>query len=497
MYITLDAILKHTHTHTHTRTHTHTHTHTQPIPRANSMSNSSFHRVSFPDTPQQTSQSDRSVPIKDLSLIATPESILEECSCTEIKSRKISVKRLDSRLVARRPTQRHRSTRREAKQLRKGVCSDSETKAYSSSDDDDYITMNPALAPMLLAIPSSAQNVDPRASGYYLKILPPESRDRRAQSDEPVLYASSSMSDSDSTSDPEEEPIPPPYLTIVTEATPTSIDQTTPTSPDYIHMESWMTDSAEHDEGSERDVPSNWIAEPVTMGNPESQLTQSLKMLGKSPKEEENPVINRSSNSLSANASLSTGRRRILKYSDVTIHPVEGLPRKLSKPQKFKYQTVNLKEGTVEEDPPPLPAHLRSPASHPHTITPTQPPSEERVYYKTTSSLFGSRAPQPHTITAPPLSSSLPARRREWHSYVEIDTDEFESAASQENEPMGLHSSEGELSSSSQTSLDSSPYRVAPPTVPERPDDLDGWVQSRIHSREQVVSGTANHTCIS
>ena len=463
----------------HTHAHTHTHTHTQPLPRTNSMSNSSFHGVSFP---HQTNQSDRSIPTKDLPLIATPDSDLDEYSSSKIKSRKISVKRLDSRLVARRPTRRHRSTRREAKQLRNGVCSDSETKAYSSSDDDDYIKMNPTLAPMLLALPSSTQNIDPRASGYYLKILPPEareshdshamSRDRRAMSEEPVLYATSSSSDSDSTSDPEEDRTPPPYLAIVTEATPTIIEQTTPTSPDYIHMESWLTDSAEHNEGSEHDVPSNWIIEPIT-------------------KEEETP---RSSNSLSVNASLSTGRRRI-KYSDVTIHPVDGLPRKLSKPQKFKYQTVNLKEGTVEEEPPPLPIPLRSPASRPHTITPTQPhtltpPAEERIYYKTTSSLFGTQVPQPHTFTAPPLSSSLPAQRCVWHSYVEIDTDEFESAVSQENEPIGSQSSQGDNSSSSQTSLDSSPYKVAPPTVPERPDDLDGWVQSRIHSREQVVSGT-------
>ena len=426
----------------------------------------------------------------DVPLINTPDcGNLKVVTEEDPKSQLISAKRLDSCLVARRPTRRHRSTRREAKQLRHGVCSDSETKAYSSSDDDDYITMNPTLAPMLLALPNPTHNFDPRASGYYLKILPPGfqgSHDRRALSEEPILYTSSS-SDSDLTSDPDDEQTPPSSLAILDKTIPIRVGQTTPTSPDYIHMESWMTDSAELDENSERDVPSNWIAEPVATGNQESQslpVGMLSHTLGNSPKKEDAPIIKRSSNSL-ANTSLRADRGRMIKYSDVTIHPVEGLPRKLSKPQKFKYQTVNLNEGTVKEEPHPLPLPERSPASLPHTVTPTHPHTEERIYYKTTSSLFGSRTPQPHTITAPPLPGSLPGRRLDWHSYVEIDTDEVESAELQQNEPIRSQTSEDDLLSS----VESSPYKLAPPTIPERPDDLDGWVQSRIHSRQQMVSG--------
>ena len=65
-----------------------------------------------------------------------------------------------------------RTTPKERKELRHGVCSDG---AQMDSDEDDYIPMNPICLmsrtsgePHQLLIPPT----DPRASGYYLKVLP-------------------------------------------------------------------------------------------------------------------------------------------------------------------------------------------------------------------------------------------------------------------------------------------------------------------------------------
>ena len=65
-----------------------------------------------------------------------------------------------------------RTTPKERKELRHGVCSDG---AQMDSDEDDYIPMNPICLmsrtsgePHQLVIPPT----DPRASGYYLKVLP-------------------------------------------------------------------------------------------------------------------------------------------------------------------------------------------------------------------------------------------------------------------------------------------------------------------------------------
>ena len=182
------ALNAHTHTQVHTpshprhahtsypSTHAHTtHTHTQPLPRTNSMSSSSVRGISTPDSPhtQEGGKEQNNVPIK-------------------------------GRLVARKPTRR-RTTKREARHLRNGVSSDSETKPFnnSSDDDDGYIKMNSTLTPMNLEL----STFNPRASGYYLKILPSDSlsggRDRRALSEEPMtLLRDDQTSDSDIETDP-------------------------------------------------------------------------------------------------------------------------------------------------------------------------------------------------------------------------------------------------------------------------------------------------------
>ena len=60
-----------------------------------------------------------------------------------------------------------RTTPKERKELRHGVRSDG---AQMDSDEDDYIPMNPILLSQSFLLPSSP--ADPRASGYYLKVLP-------------------------------------------------------------------------------------------------------------------------------------------------------------------------------------------------------------------------------------------------------------------------------------------------------------------------------------
>ena len=60
-----------------------------------------------------------------------------------------------------------RTTPKERKELRYGVRSDG---AQMDSDEDDYIPMNPILLSQTFLIPASP--IDPRTSGYYLKVLP-------------------------------------------------------------------------------------------------------------------------------------------------------------------------------------------------------------------------------------------------------------------------------------------------------------------------------------
>ncbi len=130
------------------------------------------------------------------------------------------------------------------------------------------------------------------------------------------------------------------------------------------------------------------------------------------------------------------------------------MPRKPSKPQKFKYEEVTLQpDPTKSLVPPPL-LQTNDPIEH--------------IYYKTTT-----QKGEP-----PPLTSSLPGRRLQIHSYVDIDTDEIEqmSLQSDQSNPRIL---------SSQPSL----YKLAPPTIPHRPDDLDGWAESTVHSRQHAVTG--------
>ncbi len=156
--------------------------------------------------------------------------------------------------------------------------------------------------------------------------------------------------------------------------------------------------------------------------------------------------------------SLGTTALRQIKYSDVTIHPIiDGLPRKPSKPQKFKYEEVILQpDPTKSLVPPPL------------SQTKLKNDSIEHIYYKTTT----------QKGETPPLTNSLPKRRLQVHSYVDIDTDEIEQ--------MSLQSDQ---SNSRIPSTQSSLYKLAPPTIPHRPDDLDGWAESTVHSRQHVVTG--------
>ncbi len=197
------------------------------------MSSSSVRRVSTPDSPQQIDQSVSSLPVTSLSVINTQEGNKEHHNVP-----------IKGRLFARKPIRR-RTTKREARHLRNGVSSDSETKPFnnSSSDDDDYIKMS-SLNPKM--------TFDPRASGYYLKILPSDSGglDRRALSEEPMTH--NDNSDSESETDPS-------YLQILS-----SDDLLSPDSPDYIAMSLWESNSLvmtnEDNSSMERDVPSNWIA---------------------------------------------------------------------------------------------------------------------------------------------------------------------------------------------------------------------------------------------
>ncbi len=350
---------------------------------------------------------------------------------------------IKGRLVARQPIRR-RTTKREARQLRNGICSDGEG---CSSDEDGYITMNPQL---LKSAP-----LDKRASGYYLKILPPQdtsSRERRALSEEPLFY------DSDS------------YLKLLPASAGT---QSGPDSPDYVPMDSWKTDTSSIDGESERDNPTNWIAGLVAPGN----ATPTQKEQGKTP-----PSL--------------PPKQKPIHYSDVTIQPVPTLPWKPSKPQKFKYETVDLKETMATKPHPPT----------------TKVIADDHIYYKTTSK----------NGEMPSLTHSLPSRRFEIHSYVEIDTDDIEQMKLQSDRPMKLQSDRPmnlqrdrpmklqsdrpmklqsdrpiELDSPIDPlsmSIESSPYKIGPPTIPNRPDDLDGWAESTVHSRQHIISGTHTHT---
>ena len=419
------ALNTHTHTSTHTltsqtctrtltSTHAHTtHTHTQPLPRTNSVSSSSVRGISTTDSPhtQEGGKEQNNVPIK-------------------------------GRLVARKPIRR-RTTKREARHLRNGVSSDSETKPFNSSSDDDdgYIKMNSTLTTMNLEL----STFNPRASGYYLKILPSDSlsggRDRRALSEEPMtLLRDDQTSDSDIETDPS-------YLQILS-----SDDLLSPDSPDYIPMDMWSSDSLaqnceeefSNSESFERDEPSNWLSS--TRPTPISDSTQI---------QNNRPLIKGSSHSLGTTA------LRQIKYSDVTIHPiVDGFPRKPSKPQKFKYQEVTLNQEPTKSSP---------------ILSQTNEPIE-RIYYKTTTK----------EGETPPLTNLLPGRRFQIHSYVEIDTDDIEQMGLQFDQSKESASSGG---LSSQPSL----YKLAPPTIPHRPDDLDGWAESTVHSRQHVITGKHNY----
>ncbi len=344
--------------------------------------------MSSPNSPQQVNQSNSSTNVTSPPIIKTPK-----------EQNDILVK---GRLVARRPIRR-RTTKREARQLRNGVCSDGEA---CSSDEDGYIQMNPQL---LRSAP-----LDQRGSGYYLKILPSQetnSRDRRALSEEPLF------NDSDSNS----------YLIVLPSG------RESPDSPDYVPMDSWKTDNSTDENETERDELYNWV--PILAGGGKTTPTQKEER--KSPSLAPPPT------------------QRTIKYSDVTIQPLPpGLPRKPSKPQKFKYETVDLKETLANENQ-----------------------LENHIYYKTTTSVKKGEMPS--------VTRSLPCRQFQIHSYVEIDTDDIEQMSLQHDRQKVM-----ELSTSPPdpltASVESSPYKLSPPTVPYRPDDLDGWVES---NRQHVVTG--------
>ena len=227
---------------------------------------------------------------------------------------------------------RRRSTPRE---VRRAVMSDG-AQLDLDDNDDDYIPMNPIRVTTSMNFLEVSQEeacpVDPRASGYYLKILAPDEKAPTAAKDKEM----ETMSDEcPSSPDSYNEVNLGPIVTVpVRESVMSPEDE-------YVSISGQRPHSVMHDNSMETNVDAAGVDKdhPLLL-SPSKVQSEGHKELDQLNQKQP------SQNKFQINEELGG---RGLKYSDVTITPIgsEGNPvkRKPSAPKKFSYQLVQLEEG--------------------------------------------------------------------------------------------------------------------------------------------------------
>ena len=227
---------------------------------------------------------------------------------------------------------RRRSTPRE---VRRAVMSDG-AQLDLDNNDDDYIPMNPIRVTTSMNFLEVSQEesfpVDPRASGYYLKILAPDEKAPTAAKDKEMETMSDECPSSpDSYNEVNLGPI---VTAPVRESVMSPEDE-------YVSISGQRPHSILHDNSKETNVDAARVDKdhPLLL-SPSKVQSEDHKELDQLNQKQ--PAQNK----FQINEELGG---RGLKYSDVTITPVgsEGnaIKRKPSAPKKFSYQLVQLKEG--------------------------------------------------------------------------------------------------------------------------------------------------------
>ena len=474
---------------------------------------------------------------------------------------------------------RRRSTPRE---VRRAVMSDG-AQLDLDDGDDDYIPMNPIrVTTSMNFLEASLDANDPRASGYYLKILAPDGKTPTTAKDEEMEIVQSDECPS-SPDSYDEVNLGPIVTAPVRESIKSPEDEYISISGQRPYSLSLLDGS----EGASKDVAGVDRDHPL-LQSPSKQTAEDRK------KSDENNKIQ-----------ISDNGGKGLKYSDVTITPVgsEGnaIKRKPSAPKKFSYQLVQLEQGrkstledsetkqspssghlpnkygagtqrreselavssitTEEERKISLPAGIYSqrqpPVASKDTLSrladrplPKVPEHQqkesnlqkqesqedtdnemeevdEKLYYVTTSSFPGlseKEGPLPLSVAIP---GQVPAGRVVWHEYVEIDEAEIEkmggampplpgqllrlmpllrnnlqssaSAGPKWRVELGnddLSDDSDECWIDRSDSLESCPYIEppqvhSPPTIPDRPDNLDDLIR-----RKAVASGEYSYAAV-
>ena len=225
---------------------------------------------------------------------------------------------------------RRRSTPRE---VRRAVMSDG-AQLDLDDNDDDYIPMNPIRVTTSMNFLEVSQEetfpMDPRASGYYLKILAPDEKAPSA-----AAAKEEEMDECPSSPDSYDEVNLGPIITVpVRESVMSPEDE-------YVSISAQRPHSIVHDNSKDTGVDAAGVDKDHPL-----LLSPSIKVQSEDLKEPDQSNQRPAQNNFQI--SEESGGRG-LKYSDVTITPVgsEGNPvkRKPSAPKKFSYQLVQLTEG--------------------------------------------------------------------------------------------------------------------------------------------------------
>ncbi len=227
---------------------------------------------------------------------------------------------------------RRRSTPRE---VRRAVMSDG-AQLDLDDNDDDYIPMNPIRVTTSMNFLEVSQEetfpVDPRDSGYYLKILGPNENaptaTAAANDNEMEIMSDECPSSPDSYHEVNLGPI---VTAPVRESVMSPEDE-------YVSISGQRPHSIVHDNSKDTNLNAAGVDEDHPL-----LLSPSAKVQSEDHKEPDQ--LNQKPNFLIIEELGGRG----LKYSDVTITPIgsEGNPikRKPSAPKKFSYQLVQLEEG--------------------------------------------------------------------------------------------------------------------------------------------------------
>ena len=219
---------------------------------------------------------------------------------------------------------RRRSTPRE---VRRAVMSDS-TQLDLEDGNEEYIPMNPIrhAASMNLLDVSHEETfpMDPRASGYYLKILAPDGKTAKNKETEPM--SDEYLSSPDSYNEVN-------LGKIVTVPVRESVKSP---EDEYISIRGHCSNSIMRDQSNETSIDAN-----KDHSIPQSPSKARCGECKESAEKGQKPAQSR----------FQIGRegRKGIKYSDVTIAPVGSqgnvIKRKRSAPKKFSYQLVQIEHG--------------------------------------------------------------------------------------------------------------------------------------------------------